>query len=186
MLFNHFSGGMGINTLCFDQVRANDPLVGGTMYVDVPPATLPKLQSSSPAYWWNSFPLSGESIPGIFWMFSLILNGCLVHLKVPLPTPSPVVRLDAVGGSSSKQACGVEVIPKRKNRVARKEAPPKRKRARVIIGSDDDDTSEAGPSTSSSLAEPRVQPEPSEDTASGKVSYVAELHFHVDTLITDL
>ena len=51
---------MGINTLKFDQVCADDPLVVDPNYVDVPSNALPKLQSSSSDYWWDMPPPYSE------------------------------------------------------------------------------------------------------------------------------
>ena len=51
---------MGIDTLRFDQVRADDPAVSDEEYVEVPRATLPIIQATGPAHWWNT--QSGESI----------------------------------------------------------------------------------------------------------------------------
>lgn len=110
MLFEHYSGGMGIDTLHFDKVRADDPSVSSPEYVDVSPSALPNIQSSSPDYWWNILPPFGESILGIFRIFSLISIDFLVNLKVPSSLPSTIVRSDAVGGSSSKQAHTIQKV----------------------------------------------------------------------------
>ena len=66
MLFGHFSGGFGVDTLHFDQIRADDPLVFGPEYVDVPRAALPKIETPWSACWWNKPPQFGGSMLGIF------------------------------------------------------------------------------------------------------------------------
>lgn len=88
----------------------------------------------------------------------------------------------------SRKSSGVEVVLRKHVADEDMTAPPKKKRrpkARNIIDSDDDDddTNKAGPSN---IVDPRVQPEPSEDTDPGKVSCVAESRFRVNALITDL
>ena len=103
-------------------------------------------------------------------------------------------RLSNEETASSREFGGVEVHLRGKKRVANEgmAAPQKRRRksARKTTVSDDDDggahTNGAGPSNTGGLADPGVQPEQSEDSESGKVSYVAESHFRFYTLIIDL
>lgn len=74
MLFQHYVGGMGIDTLHFDQVRADDPSVSSTTYVDVPRASLPEIQVTSPTYWWNRLPQLGGVNLGMLRMLRMILT----------------------------------------------------------------------------------------------------------------
>lgn len=62
MLFRHYSGGMGIDTLCFDQVSSDDPSVTGPGYVDIPAGALPNLEGAGE--WWKVPPASSESVFG--------------------------------------------------------------------------------------------------------------------------
>lgn len=84
---------------------------------------------------------------------------------------------------------GVEVNLKGKKRVAKQvaneamAAPAKKKKktnARKVVVADD----AANKANTCGLADPRVQPEPSEDSEAGKVSQTAESHFRANTLIT--
>ena len=59
-MLRHYSGGMKINTLSFDEVRADDPSAMGPHLVDVPADALPELKGSE--YWWQTLPPSGESV----------------------------------------------------------------------------------------------------------------------------
>lgn len=58
MLFRHYSGGMTMDTLCFDDVRADDPSITDTSYVDVPADALPDLVGTE--FWWQEVPPSSE------------------------------------------------------------------------------------------------------------------------------
>jgi hypothetical protein len=109
MLFQHYIGGMGVDTLNFDQVRADDPSVSSTEYVDVPRAALPNIEVTSTTYWWNRLPQLGESILGILRMPSIVLNDRIVQLKLSQTSPSTAVHSDTVGRSSNKPA---QVLPK--------------------------------------------------------------------------
>ena len=65
MLLQHYSTGMKIDTLLFDEVRADDELVvTSPEYVNVPPDMLPELQGTD--FWWKALPPSGESLRRCF------------------------------------------------------------------------------------------------------------------------
>ena len=51
---------MKIDTLRFDEVCADNEVVTGPDYVNMPPDMLPKLQGTD--FWWKALPSSGESI----------------------------------------------------------------------------------------------------------------------------
>ncbi|KAI9453882.1 hypothetical protein HD554DRAFT_2179246 [Boletus coccyginus] len=54
MLGNHHRNGMGVDTLLFDAVRADDPSVSGEEYVDVPSGSFPKVNGAD--LWWQDLP----------------------------------------------------------------------------------------------------------------------------------
>lgn len=58
MLGNHHRNGMGVDTLLFDAVRADDPSVSGEEYVDVPSGSFPKVNGAD--LWWQDLPPEGE------------------------------------------------------------------------------------------------------------------------------
>lgn len=59
MLFHHFSGGMGVETLRFEDVH-EDHCPPGPEYVDIQQDKLPELRGTN--FWWEVLPLSGESV----------------------------------------------------------------------------------------------------------------------------
>ncbi|KAN0094297.1 hypothetical protein V8E55_002584 [Tylopilus felleus] len=54
MLLRHYSGGMELDTLCFEDVRADDPSTIGPEYVDVSGDALPTLEGVDT--WWKVLP----------------------------------------------------------------------------------------------------------------------------------
>ncbi|KAG9309166.1 hypothetical protein JVU11DRAFT_10877 [Chiua virens] len=80
MLYVHYTSGIEADTLRFEEVRADDPLVSGPEYVEVPEEQLPVLQGD---LWWMALPPS-------------------VSLK-EVPAPSSLVPLDSVAQGSSSQ-----------------------------------------------------------------------------------
>ena len=58
MLACHYRCGMTLDTLLFDQVRADDPGVTGVEFVDVAAEALPPLKEGT--FWWELLPPSGE------------------------------------------------------------------------------------------------------------------------------
>lgn len=59
MLLRHYSGGMELDTLCFEDVRADDPSTIGPEYVDVSGDALPTLEGVDT--WWKVLPSEGQS-----------------------------------------------------------------------------------------------------------------------------
>ena len=49
---------MTMDTLCFHEVRADDPSVTGPCYVDIHPQALPSLEVED--FWWQAPPPHGE------------------------------------------------------------------------------------------------------------------------------
>lgn len=60
MLSRHYKGGTTLDTLCFDDVRADDPEVTGPNYVDVPLEALPDVGEGD--FWWEALPPGGECL----------------------------------------------------------------------------------------------------------------------------
>lgn len=60
MLTRHYRGGMTMETLSFDKVRADDPSIAGDedKYVDFPADALPEPTGSG--FWWHVLPPSGK------------------------------------------------------------------------------------------------------------------------------
>jgi len=63
MLLDHYSSGMGIDTLHFNKVCTDDPSITGEEYVDILVDALPELKGGD--FWWQVLPPSGE-LPA-FW-----------------------------------------------------------------------------------------------------------------------
>ena len=59
MLSHHYTSGMTADTLCFHEVRADDPLVTGSGYVDLR-AALPGPEGDD--FWLKALPPFGESL----------------------------------------------------------------------------------------------------------------------------
>lgn len=58
VLLRYYVSGMRIDALRFEDVRADDPSVEGSMYVDVLSDALPELKGDN--FWWRLPPPSGE------------------------------------------------------------------------------------------------------------------------------
>ncbi|KAN0090968.1 hypothetical protein V8E55_004534 [Tylopilus felleus] len=64
MLYRHYSGGIGLDTLCFEEVRENNPSTMGPEYVDVSVDALPPLEEVDT--WWKVLPSNGRSFRDAF------------------------------------------------------------------------------------------------------------------------
>lgn len=90
LLYRHSTSGFGIDTLCFEEVLADDPEVSGPEYVDVPPGMLPELQGGD--FWWKTPPSSGESTRPSLPTFTLKPRHRTVSLGLPAP-PTPMIAI---------------------------------------------------------------------------------------------
>ena len=98
MLLKHFSGGVGMETLRFHNVREDDPSVTGPNYVDVPADSLPELEGAN--MWWKVPPPSGEFILSGSRMKSAASNKTVVNFSVSALAPE-IEKVDDTAGRSS-------------------------------------------------------------------------------------
>ena len=99
MLLRHYSGGMTLETLSFDQVSADDPSVTGPEYVVVQADSLPELEGDHA--WWKGPPPSGESILSGAQTPSAGSNSDIADFFAPEIAPEGKQEKDAAGRSSA-------------------------------------------------------------------------------------
>jgi hypothetical protein len=101
---------MNTDTLCFDAVRADDPLVTGPQYVDISVDVLPDVGGEN--LWWKVLPPSGELvISGFGYLYSEIIR-FLVSLRVDPPLLSSTVPLELDSESSNRPGPVLDPKPK--------------------------------------------------------------------------
>lgn len=91
---------MAIDTLCFDEVCADDPLIQGSEYVKVPVDMLPELKGAD--FWWNMRPQSGQLVLSGFETLPLGIHHHIVSLRVNPPPSSSAAPLVEEGISSTQ------------------------------------------------------------------------------------
>ncbi|KAF8134209.1 hypothetical protein EV363DRAFT_1160616 [Boletus edulis] len=165
MLLRHYSGGMTVDTLRFDEVSADDPSVTGPEYVDLLVDALPELKGDM---WWKVPPLSAN--------FRISATSSKESSSGPAEDAAgrkkssgePAIRqVEKESNMESQHATGHKsvsrvpldakntgTVPTTKRKKATQAAPPnKKKKVKVrstrLVPSDEEDEMEivAGPST---------------------------------------
>ena len=67
MLAHYYADGLTIDAFRFDDVRADDPSIIGSEYVDVPAHALPELKGADFSWWKGLPPSGGLFLSGLYW-----------------------------------------------------------------------------------------------------------------------